>query len=346
MISLRELARICGVSATTVSRGLRDDPRISQATRKRIREIAERLNYRPNRLAEVIFSGRVRTFAFIAPDLSKTYAAQILAAAQAHAFANHYAMMAYGSGSDPEKEIECIHHALENRTSGLLVSTTNYAANQRHFKEAQENKVPLVLVNTRILNANIALVHGDDLSAARQSVKHLIQLGHKKIGHLAEPRQEFETTERFQGYSEALIDAGIVPSKKLVRICQWSQDSGREQALDLLSKQSSITALFCANDNIAFGALQAAAQLGLRVPDDLSVCGVGNLPLSQHSHPPLTTYETHHDQVGRSALEALIDLQSWDPDTPLPKKWEDYRIAGELIPRSSSGPVRKVGKKT
>lgn len=337
MISLRKLATLCNVSATTVSKALRDDPSISEATRSRIKTMAESLNYRPNRLANVIFSGRTQLFALLVGRSMQSPLNRLVMAAQDHAFDHGYGLLLYNTNYDINREVACLHHALENRVAGVIVSTVNYHANERHFSEAIEARVPVVVTNAVIRTPNLAMVHGDDPLAARLLVEHLLSLGHRRIGHLAEPRLATEPTGRFEGYRETLISANIAPPRAWTRICQWSLDSGRAEADTLLRDQPDLTALFCANDLLALGALQAAQALGRRVPEDLSLVGMGNSVEGAQSG--LTTIESHHDAIGRAAIDALLELQDWAPTSELPKHWQDCKLPGELIIRTSTAPA-------
>jgi len=339
VISLRQLAKLCNVSATTASKALKDDPAISQETRQRIRTMAESLNFRPNRLANVIFSGRSQLFAAVVSRSSWEPFNALIEAAEDHAFDRGYGLLVYNTHDNVDREIQCLHHALENRVAGLIVGTANYQANKRHFWEVLEHKVPMVVFNVSLHDEGIVVVQGDNYDAATQSVRHLMDFGHQNIGHLAEPRQAIENTARYEGYRDAMIYGGLVPRGDWMRVCQWSHESGHREALNLLKSHPELTAIYCANDILALGAMEAAREVGRKVPDDLSLAGMGDLLAGRLVEPKLTTVHMNNKEIGRTAVDALLDLQGWDNSKPMPERWQNQLIAGRLVVRDSTGPA-------
>lgn len=343
MISLRQLATLCHVSQSTVSRALKGDRRISQEVIKRVTEEAKRQHYRPSRVVQGIFKGRINAVALIASDTSVEPISLLTRVIQQTLLRQGFSTFVYNTGNDPETEAACFHEAVAHRVAGVIIQPTNIEPDEEYYGELLTHKIPFLLIGTFGSHLDFSFVHNDDITMGKDAVAHLASLGHRVIAHIAGPRKTLKGSHRFKGYKDGLQQAGLRFDSALVKSLGWSAEHGLLSTRQLLAERPDVTAIFAATDILAVGALRAIREAGLRVPADISLIGTGNISCADILDPPLTTMDTNTDEQGRRTAELMLRLVGHPGGEPPPKGKTEIVVPTRLLVRGSTAPPRKSG---
>jgi len=304
-ITMAELARAAGVSMATASRALSDHPKVAPATRARVQAVASDLGYVHNSVARTLRTNRSYTLGLVSDQIATTpYAGRIILGAQEAAARQGWLLLLLNSGGDPQLERREIQTLLQRQVDGLL-----YAAmyHQVVTPPAALAEVPSVLLDARSDDASLPSVVPDEVGGARAAVAELLRHGHRRIGFVTHGDDIPATHGRLRGYQEALLAAGVPVDPSLVAVGPSTPQGGYPAALALLDRPDRPSALFCFNDRMAMGAYQAAAALGLRVPEDVSVIGFDNQEsVADALRPGLTTMALPHYEMGVWAVEVVL----------------------------------------
>ncbi len=320
--SIRDVAAAAGVSYQTVSRVLNDHPSIRPETRARIVDAMNGLGYRPSRAARTLATARHRTIGLLVTTRAQygpfSASLAIESAARQHGYA-----IASASIADAAEAPDALASLLDHGIDGLAVIAPQ-AQVQRELA-AQIGGVPTVTFEWR----GATSVAIDQVGGAKAATRHLLDLGHTRIAHLAGPAEWPEAEERARGFVDELSDAGLLPAA-ISRGGDWSAESGYTAGRELLTT-TEVTAVFSVNDQMALGLLHAAAELGRGVPHDLSVVGFDDVPEAAHYLPPLTTVRQDFGQLGRAVIDRLLrEIDSGVRPEPIPD------LPTALIVRSST----------
>lgn len=326
--SIRDVARLAGVSHQTVSRVLNEHPSIRDSTRARVLQVMEELQYRPNRAARALVKGRSRTIGVLSASSSEYGPASSIASIQdAAREAGYFVNTANLSAANPESIEAALDHLLSQAVEGIIV-----IAPQVRVFEALEQlsiNVPYVtLQSSGHLDDHTLSV--DQISGARLATRHLIDLGHRNIYHLAGPQDWIEAEARMRGF---LYEMGArdVPTTAPI-LGDWTADFGYIAGRELLRVRD-FTAIFSSNDQMALGLMHAIHDAGLDVPGDVSIVGFDDIPEAAHFWPPLTTVRQDFAEVGRRCIALLLGSIAGSDTEAYPGT-----IMPELIVRSSTGP--------
>ncbi len=327
--TILDVAREAGVSKSTVSRVLDERlPTSHSPTAQRVREVAQRLGYRRDRFASALRRQQTRTVGVLVPRLTDTVMAMTFERiAAACARRDQFAIVAT-TDDDPATEREAIERLLDQRVDGLVLTTARLGDDVT--SGLRERGVPVVLALRS--DGTTPSAAGDDELGGYLATRHLVDLGHRRIALVAGPAYASSALGRRAGFRRALAEAGVEDVDHLVHESAFSMESGEEVARRVLAGTDRPTAVFAVNDNTAIGVLAAAQALGLSVPDDLSVVGYNDVPVSARLPQPLTTVRVPFDQIASAALELLDEARAQAPA-------RDVTVAPTLIPRSTSGPV-------
>jgi LacI family transcriptional regulator, galactose operon repressor len=332
-VTLNDVALRAGVDRSVVSRVINDDPKLNvrPETRERVRETIKSLGYRPNVAARSLRTSRAYMFGLLIPDFANPVYAEIIKGAEDAAGRMGYGLMTASSAGIRLGLPHYLDLLGQGRVDGLLFAGEDAGHALSQLRAAD---VAWVLVNRRIPDSQRYVVL-DDEHASRLAVAHLTELGHRRIAHLAGPRDADTGRRRHAGYLAALRDAGLPTDAALVRHADYTPTGGAAALRELLSAPERPSAVFVANVASAVGALHAAHQLGLAVPADLSVIAVHDLPLASHLVPALTTVRMPLAELGRRALELLATRAADEPIT------EVVTQPVELVLRESTCPPRR-----
>ena len=312
--TIRSVAREAGVSVSTVSNVLNGrHAEMADDTLRRVLATMERLDYRPNRIAQSLVTNRTRTIGLIISELTNSlYPPVILGAEAACRAASHSLLLA--SARDLDAERRTVELMRDKRVDGLVLFSVSFLdANSAHLEQAHRDGLPVVAINRHLpTNTALAQVHFDHLGGARLATQHLLDLGHRRIAHLAGPSNRFTGRQRCEGYVVALREAGIEPDERLIAEGDYSFESGRKLLRRVWRHRP--TAVFVGGDAMALGALRAARELGLRVPEDLSLVAFGNPDFVRYATPAITTVDLPVVQAGRTAAELVLRRIAGDGD--------------------------------
>lgn len=324
--TILDVAREAGVSKSTVSRVLDERlPPSSSPAAERVREAARRLGYRRDRFASALRRQQTRTIGVLVPRLTDTVMAMTfeqLAAACARR--GQFAIVAT-TDDDPAAEAEAVEQLLDQRIDGLVLTTARL--DDEVTSGLRGHGVPVVLALRS--DGTTPSATGDDELGGYLATRHLLDLGHRRIALVAGPSFASSAVGRQTGFRRAMAEAGVTDVDDLVHESAFSMESGELVAREVLAADDRPTAVFAVNDNTAIGVLAAAQALGLSVPDDLSVVGYNDVPVSARLPRPLTTVRVPFDQVAAAALELLDEARAGVPP-------RHVTVAPTLIPRSTS----------
>lgn len=311
-VTIYDVAREAGVSMATVSRVVNNNPNVKPQTRKKVFEAIERLGYRPNAVARGLASKRTTTVGVVIPDISNSIFSEVARGIEDIANMYHYNIILCNSDKRKEKEIRVINTLLEKQVDGLLFM--GGAVTEDHLQAFQTSQVPIVLCGTSDEHNSMPSVDIDHQAAAYDSVKLLIDNGHRKIGMISGTLQDpANGFARYQGYKQALEEAGIPFSENLVRIGNYKYESGYEVMKYFLELADRPTAIFAATDEMAIGAIHAIQDYGLRVPEDISVISVDNIRMASMVRPELTTVAQPMYDIGAVSMRLLTKLMKKEP---------------------------------
>mgnify|MGYP001820212306 CR=1 FL=1 len=303
-VTISDVAREAGVSLMTVSRVVNGKGEISPATRQRILDVINRLEYRPSGIARGLATQRTGTLGLIVPDMANPFFSDVARGAEDRARAAGYNIFVCNTDESPQREIAALDSLEEKRVDGLVLCSSRL--HDDGLRAALDHHPAAVLVNRRLSVYHVDAVLLADKEGAWTATQHLLGSGHRAVGFLAGPLNSYSSQQRSKGYRAALQAAGISPNPGWVRPCSYEIESGREAARELLSDHLELTALFCYNDLVAVGVLQACADLGRQVPDDLALVGFDDIPLAALVAPPLTTCHVPRYDLGDQAMRLLL----------------------------------------
>jgi LacI family transcriptional regulator len=328
-VTIKDVARESGVNVSTVSRALNDAYGVRRETRERVRQVAARLDYRPNRVARGLVTGRSHTLALIVSDIRNPFFAEVARGAEEAARAAGCDLVLCNSDLDPQKQMDCVRSLLEKRVDGILMNSVAELG-RRQQDQLAATGVPIVLLNRSAASGRFSMVSADNAAGGALAAQYLLKLGHRRIGHVTGPPHHGNMTDRARGFLHALRQAQP-PARAWVLHGENSFGGGYSLTRDLLRRQPEITALFAGNDVMAFGAVRAIMESGRRIPEDLSLLGFDNVELASVVYPPLTTIHQPKREIGQAAVEILLRLAGrGEHQAP------EHRLFGvELVERQS-----------
>jgi DNA-binding LacI/PurR family transcriptional regulator len=328
-LTIRDVARQAGVSHQTVSRVINGDPLVTPETRAKVETAITALGYQPNAIARSLAAGRTHMLACLAPNLTDYTFARIIEGAEAECRQHGYFLIS-SSAPDEAAFAALINELVPSRRSeGLMVINPYIDQRTQHLPD----NIPTVFIGGHPRPGHdVAAITLDDCGAARSAVEHLIGLGHQRIAMITGPVVEDCTQDRIAGYHASLKKARLKADPALIVEGDWSASSAHKAALALMTSKQPPTAIFAQNDRMALGALRAARDLGLRVPEQLSVIGLDDMPLASYFDPPLTTMRQDMFAIGRTAAQLLVQAVE-EPQAKQPQ----LRQPAELVIRQSTG---------
>jgi len=308
-LTMKDIARELGVSVATVSRALKDSPRISQERRALIQEYAREHNFTPNVIAESLRFARVqplKVIGVIIPEFTHFYFSSVLAGIEEEASSRGYRILVAHSGENYEREVNICRSFYENKVCGIIVSQAKETHRYEHFQMLLDNGLPLVFYDRICTGVDASRVVVDDYMGAFNAVSYLIETGCTRIAFYGSSMSLEISKNRFNGYKDALRKHGLEYDPELTYICDNRADA---EAItpDVLKKDPPPNGFFAINDDTAIGILYTAKHMGFRVPEDIGICGFTNGQRAVACDPMLTTVEQRGHRVGEEAADILID---------------------------------------
>ena len=342
-ITLSDLARELGISTATVSRALKDYPDISMATKRRVLELAQRWNYRPNSMAAGLRKRESKVIGVIIPSIVNHFFSSVIKGIMQVAYDRDYRVMVCQSDESYQKEVTDAYALLSNRVDGLLVSLAHETDRYDHFDEFWDVGIPVVFFDKiPPKTGQFSTVVVDDYGGAYQAVSHLIAQGCRQIAHLRGPVFAYTSRNRLNGYRQALLDHHLPVDERLIYACEdISFEEGQTFARQILTDHPNCDALFCVTDTVAMGAMVALKEANRLIPHHLAVVGFSNWHMATIIEPPLTSVAQPSQEMGQLATELLLqEIQAGKQEQPF--HHQNIVLPTELIVRPSSQPLSRL----
>jgi LacI family transcriptional regulator len=325
--TIKDVAARAGISYTTVSHVLNGTRPVSETLRRKVEAAITELDYVPSGVARSLRRRSTGTLGLLVPNASNPYFAELARGIEDHAERNGYSVILCNSDDDSRKQLRYLRVLLEHRVDGLIVATITSDA---VFAQALAAvSLPLMLVDRSLDGVSADRLQTDHEQGAYLATRHLLELGHRQLVYIAGPLATQVVQSRLLGYRRALREAGLSAAAPID--CAFTSPAGHAAAMTLLGATNKPTAIVAGNDMIAIGVLRAAAELQLRVPEQLSLVGFDDIEVSRYLHPALTTVAQHIGQLGERAAERLLQRIR---NTDLPTT--SQRLAATLILREST----------
>ena len=337
-ITLDDVALAAGVSTATVSRVINNFPRVASETRQRVLDAIERLHYTPNFAGRMLATQRTHTVGLIITDITNPFYPAVVRGVEAAALSLGFSVLLYDTAENKQREAQALQLLRERQVDGLVICSSRLGKSR--LAQLAHGKTPIVFVNSQPAPSTVGSVETDHEVGMRAAVEHLVQLGHRHIAYLGGPPASQVQQRRLKAFWEAAtsLDMETVEASR-----QPTVEGGEAGTQDLLSASdpdARFTALITYNDLMAAGALLAARASGLRVPDDLSLIGHDDIPMSALLSPALTTVRQPMQELGARAVAMLVaHLQSTVAANPTV-----LSLHPELVVRASTAPPRAVAR--
>jgi LacI family transcriptional regulator len=328
-VTMADVARAAGVSRMTVSRVINDKGEISSTTRQRVLEVIEQLDYRPSSIARGLATRKTTTIGLVVPDIANPFFSDLACGVADRAYSEGYNVFLCNTHENLHRELQILESLVEQRVDGLMLCSSRLPDDM--LRRSLRRHSAAVLVNRRLADSDVGTVVLTDRQGAQTAAGHLLQSGHRAIGFLAGPATSYSGRQRAEGFRAALSAAGVSHNPAWVQHCSSGMEGGRETALEMLAQHPELTALFCYNDLVAVGALQACTILGRRVPDDVAIVGFDDIPLAGLVSPPLTTCRVSRVELGDRAMELLLRGIAGRTE-----ECEEITLRPELVVRASA----------
>ena len=337
-VRLKDIAQDLGVSVVTVSKVLRGNSDISEATRLRVLKRMEELNYQPNMLARGLASGRTYTVGLVVPDLVHPYFAEFAKALGGVLRTSNRALILASSEEDPEVERQEIRTLLSRGVDVLLIASCQ--TDLRDLDETGNSRTPYLLFDRNFQNRTSNFVGSDDVQVGEIATRHLVEIGRKRIAHLG-GKNNSPAADRLKGYRNTLVQAGLTSPDTYVVVHDRMEEAGDrvgfEAMQELLRLDPRPDAVFCYNDLMAIGAIEATLQAGLRVPEDIAFVGCGNLRYANYLRVPLSSIDHGTSELGRVAAELALELSDKPEQEP-----KSIFVPSTLVARHSTLGLTRV----
>jgi DNA-binding LacI/PurR family transcriptional regulator len=333
MVRLKDIAERAGVSVMTVSKALRDEPDVSAVTKARIKLMAQQMGYVPDSTAQGLRTRTTKLFGVVISSMTDPVFPRTVMAIEERAHELGYDILLMHTMNKTEREEACIRRLLSRRVDGMFVMPVyRIDPEARIYQELAARLTPTVLLGPAAkFCSQFVSVQVDDMVASQAATQHLLSLGHRRIAFLAGPLAAPWSHERFEGYRRALREAGTDVDDRLVFQAGSTVDDGTKAALQMLNESCEVTAIQTASDLVAIGCANALLNQGVKIPQDLSIVGFGNILTSEYFRVPLTTVRQPKLRLGLAAMDAMSQILRG-------QRPESKRLPAELIVRASTAP--------
>jgi len=331
LTNIRDVAKLAGVAPITVSRVVNGADSVTEDTRQRVQHAIDQLHYVPNTLARSLRSRQSHTIALIVSDITNPFWTTVARGVEDTAAENDYRTILCNTDENPAKETTYLNLLVERRVDGVIIAPTT--RDKQQLAMLKQLQVPCVLIDRRVAGFKADRVYGDSRTGARLLIDHLIELGHRRIALINGPRTISSAQDRADGYRESLLAHGLAVEASLIFQGDFKQESGQRLTQQALACDPRPTAIFAANNFIALGVLQALHDAGLRVPEDMALACIDDLPYLAAIDPFLTVAAQPAYEMGEAAARLLVERLT----TNRTGKVREVVLPPQLIVRRSCG---------
>lgn len=331
--TIHDIAKKLNLSASTVSRALKDNPVISEPTRILVKRIANEMGYRPNILAANFRTKRTNTIGVIVPLINRHFFSSVISGIEEVAYNQGFAVTISQSNDKIEKESKIAHTFFANRIDGLIASIGMETNTFGHFKLFSERKIPVVFFDRVVDEIEAHKIVVDDYGGSYRATQHLIDQGAKNIAHIGGPLNLKIYENRQKGYCDALEQSRLQVHNSLIINNSLSREEGSKAIENLMQQKIKPDAVFCANDTTALSVIIYLRNIGIKVPDDIAIVGFSNEPFSEVVTPSISTVKQPGFLMGQKAAQLIIQQILHDNNNPV---FKTIVMPTELIIRESS----------
>ncbi|UHA60071.1 LacI family transcriptional regulator [Metabacillus litoralis] len=333
-MKMSDVAKLANVSPATVSRVLSNPDLVSKETREKVMEVINKVNYKPHIVARQFRTKETKIILVVVPDITSAFFSKVLRGIEHVAVKNGYQVILGDTENDTDREQEYINLLLQKQADGMVLLTARQ--DKAKLEEIAEH-FPMVLACEYMDGSNVPTVSIDNISSARKATEHLIQQGHTKIAHITGPINVVLGRDRLRGFQQAMMSHDLEIDSAYIQEGDFSFESGYNQMLKFLALETPPTAVFAFNDEMAMGAIKAVKDSNLLVPNDVAIVGFDNIKMASVIEPNLTTIDQPKYEIGKKAMELLLNLINGEE---LQKK--KFVMKDELIVRESSEIVKNI----
>lgn len=311
MPSIKEIAAQAGVSITTVSKVLNNYPDVSENTKAKVREVAEKLGYTPNMAARNLALGRSNIIGLVLSEIRETDSNgniifRILIGAKNLCSEKDYELLIINTDTKKQHTKKLAQLCKERQVSGVIVY--GLKPGDPYFQEISESELPCIAIDIKMKGKNLTTITTDNIGAVKEVINLLHSKGHRHIGFINGMKDVAVSVYRETGYLTAMEELGLEVKKGYIRYADYYEDKAYEKTIELIKENPEVTAIFCASDLMALGAIKAIQSLKWRVPEDIAVVGFDGIQLSEYSNPRLTTVVQDFKGMGKAAADTLIKM--------------------------------------
>lgn len=306
--TIQDIAKELNLTSATISRALHNNPRISEQTRKLVLDAAQRLDYRRNRIASSLRSGKSHTIGVIIPSAQMNFFGNVVHGIQSLANSCGLSILLYQSEETPEFEIKAIEAFLGARVDGILASIAKGTTNLSHYEELVKRKMPLVFFDRTNDKLDVPSVVINDYKGAYNATEHLIKQGYTRIAHIGGQQYLRSFNDRMRGYKDALRDNGLEVKEEYIYPGNISIECGKKAAEHFMSLPVPPDAAFAVEDYSALGLIQGLKEKGVNIPGEFGIVGFANESFGEYITPSLSSVDQQTVQMGKEALKMLIDV--------------------------------------
>ena len=305
-LTIKDIAEKANVSITTVSRVLnKKKDGVGDATRKRVEDVIQKYNYRPNAVARSMITKNTKTIGLIVPDIRNPFFSDLARGIDDVANDREYSVVLCNVDNKPDKIMNYLLLLSEKNVDGIIFSSSDMELSREVHTLIKKKRLSVVVIDRNFETEMYSGVFIDNEEAGYKATKHLIDFSHTRIGCITGPGSISNSSARLKGYRRAHHEAGLQINKKMIKEGDYTMEGGYEVAKVLL-ESNKLTAVFAFNDLMAFGVYQAAEEIGLKIPEDLSVVGFDNITYNRILHPKLTTIGQPIYEIGKVAISQLL----------------------------------------
>lgn len=305
--TIYDIAKELNITAATVSRALNNNPRISEETKKLVKKTAKKLNYKQNKVALALKSGKSKNVGVVVPFINRNFFSTVIRGIEEELNPKGYHVMISQTHEEAEKEIDIVQNLLNAQVDGIIISTSRQIKSDDHYKYVLSKNVPLIFFDRKKEIEGVSSVTVDDAQGAYQATKHLIDQGCRHIAHMTVDLSLLIYQNRLAGYKQALADHGMAFDPDYVIALQSEIVAGKDAAKKLMGLPQPPDAIFSATDPGALGAIQYLKEIGKRIPDDFCVVGFSNEPYTQFMELPISSVDQSPLLMGKTAAKVFLE---------------------------------------
>jgi DNA-binding LacI/PurR family transcriptional regulator len=334
-VTVKDIAKEAGVSHSTVSRALHSSSLIADETIERIQQIANEMGYSPSAAARALKTNHSKVLGVVLSNIDDPFFSEILQGIESGVQGSGFSLFIAAAHRNPEREHEIVQAMVEHRVGGVIICSTSFSQDQS--EQLLQFGVPIVVINNQAAEDFRYSIYHDDVDGSRQIARHLFDLGHRRIAYLGNAVSGRTTLDRLTGLRQEIESNGSTIQKEYIYEAPGGDpEQGVEASRYFMRLPRRPTAIFCFNDMLAIGVIKGLHELGIRVPEDVSVSGFDNIIFSAFTNPPLTTLDQPKHFIGAEAARLLLDLLNAQ-NTKEKVEQENVRVLrGKLLLRAST----------